>query len=429
MEIMATKLLAVGDLHLGRLPTRLPDSLGLPRSELAPAGAWQQVVELALREAVSAVLLAGDVVESGDDFFEALPRLRAGIERLDQAGIRVIGISGNHDGDVLPALAEQIPAFELIGANAQWQSTVINESAQPLVLWGWSFPGTHCHTDPLTAFPGRQDNRLTLGLLHCDRDQAGSAYAPVTTAGLKATGLDGWLLGHIHQPDPLGVDRPRGYLGTVTPLDASETGPRGPWLLTIEHGQITQWQHCPIAALRWERLVVELTGVQSEDEVRNRLLTALDSLSDQLTGHAHQPRVVGLRLHYTGACDLPAEALPTRLGREAVSGLPGAEHIASFIESTRVDLRPNVALETLAQREDHPGLLARRLLILERPADDPERRALVDAAVTQVQQATEGSQWRRLGSPPDGSETVATQLRLAGQEALRAMLSQQAQTE
>lgn len=426
---MAMKLLAVGDLHLGRLPARLPDSLGVPRAELSPAGAWQQVIDLALHESVAAVLLAGDVVESGDDFFEALPRLRVGIERLNQAGIRVIGISGNHDGDVLPALADQIPGFEFMGADGHWQSTAIHGPEDTLNLWGWSFPGTHCHTDPLTDFPGRQDNRPTLGLLHCDRDQVGSAYAPVTSTALRGAALDGWLLGHIHQPDPLGIDHPQGYLGTVVPLDASETGPRGPWLLTINKGRITDWRHCPLAALRWERLTVDLTGVTSVDEARARLLDALEHLSSQLTNSAYEPRVVGLRLHYTGACDLPADALPDQLGREAVSGLPGAEHIASFIDAARVDLRPNTPLETLAMREDHPGLLARRLLILERPADDSERRALIEAALAQVRSAAEGSQWRRLGTPPDDAEAVAAQLRQAGQEALRAMLNPQARVE
>lgn len=426
---MSMKLLAVGDLHLGRLPTRLPESLGLPLQELAPAGVWDRIVDCALQERVSAVLLAGDIVESDDDFFEALPRLRVGIQRLSDAGIRVLGISGNHDGEVLPSLAEQLPAFELIGAGGNWQSITLTDGGESVDLWGWSFPAIHYDANPLSAFPGRQDSRLTLGLLHCDRDQAGSRYAPVTGADLKDTGLDAWLLGHIHQPDTLGLDQPTGYLGTASPLDASETGPRGPWLITIENGRLTDWRHCLLAALRWERLDVDLTGVDERSGVDGRLIEALERLAGELTVTPAQPRAVGLRLRYTGTSDIVSDQLPAALGREAVSGLPGAEHIAAFVESTTVDLRPRIDLATLAEREDHPGLLARRLLILERSAEDPERQALIDSAVTHVRTVADNSQWRRLGTPPEGSTKVADQLRQAGQDALRAMLNQQADTQ
>jgi hypothetical protein len=46
---------------------------------------------------VDAVLLAGDVVEQEDDFHEAYPDLRRGVERLTGAGIRVLGAGGAWD--------------------------------------------------------------------------------------------------------------------------------------------------------------------------------------------------------------------------------------------------------------------------------------------------------------------------------------------
>ena len=47
-------------------------------------------------------LLAGDVVEQEDDFYEAYGDLRRGVDRLAAAGIPVLAVSGNHDVQVLP---------------------------------------------------------------------------------------------------------------------------------------------------------------------------------------------------------------------------------------------------------------------------------------------------------------------------------------
>ncbi len=426
---MPIKLLAVGDLHLGSRPGRLPSGLVHDNAELGPAGAWQRIIELAEHESVTAVLLAGDVVEAQHDFFEALPLLRSGITRLAQAGIRVLGVAGNHDGKVLPALTERVAHFELLGEGAQWQSAELEADGERLTLWGWSFPDRFYRQDPTTAFPGRDTPHPTLGLLHCDLDQSDTAYAPVAASRLRDLGLDGWLLGHIHRPDALSPSSLLGYLGTATGLDISEWGPRGPWLLSVQQGAIHTIEQRVIAPLRWEHLIVDVTEADSAQAITDRLTDALEALAADLSNCTRQPDAVGLRVRYTGTSDLPDTAFPERLGDQATAPLPGAAHIPAFIESIRIEVLPPVSLTALARREDHPGLLARRLLVLDRPSADPERQALLEAADEVVQQATATGSWRRLTTrradtaSPD-SEVIAEWLRQAALKALRAMLAQ-----
>ena len=135
---MTLKLLAVGDMHLGRRPSRLPGELTGKSEELGPTGAWARVVEEAIEIRVDAVALAGDVVEKENDFFEAYRELHRGVVRLTASGIRVLGVVGNHDVSVLPRLAEQIEAFELLGRGGQWQSTRLEANGETVTLWGWS---------------------------------------------------------------------------------------------------------------------------------------------------------------------------------------------------------------------------------------------------------------------------------------------------
>ena len=133
------KLLAVGDIHLGRTPSRLPMELANRVHELGPAEAWRRAVDAAIAAGVKAVLLAGDVVERDDDFFEAYRELSKGVRRLTDKGVEVIGVAGNHDVKVLPRLADQIPKFQLLGSGGEWKRYEIREGGAVLTLWAGLF--------------------------------------------------------------------------------------------------------------------------------------------------------------------------------------------------------------------------------------------------------------------------------------------------
>ena len=428
---MSLRILAIGDLHLGRIPGRLPPSLHSDAARLGPAGAWQRAVDLAIEESVTAVILAGDVTESHEDYFEALPILQTGAERLTAAGIQLVGIAGNHDGRLLPTLSQRVPGFKLLGEGGRWQSLTLEAGAEALTLWGWSFPDQHFSADPTRDFPGRSTTHPTLGLLHCHLDQVASPYAPVAAGRLRDINLDGWLLGHVHQPTPLTLPKPLGYLGSATGLHVGEAGPRGAWLLSVKDGRLSDLQHQPLAPLRWEHLDVDVSGVTDNVAVRDRFMERLERLSEALLRGPHGPRAVGLRVRLSGESDLPSTAFSLGEGDEASFPLPGAAHLTAFIESVTVEVRPTLPLTDLARRTDQPGLLARRLLVLDRSADDPERQALLGKAAAVAREAMNTGSWRRLHNDrlyeaPD-AEQIARWLRQTAATALRSMLRQQGQ--
>ena len=185
------KILAVGDMHLGRNPVRLHAEFADRARKPGPAEAWRRTVDAAIAVRVEAVLLAGDVVEKDDDFFEAYQELRKGVQRLAKAGIEVIGVAGNHDVRVLPRLAEQIPQFRLLGRDGEWERCEIGRGGHTVSLWGWSFPQAQVRQSPLAGMRLERGAGVRLGLLHCDRGVAQSPYAPVTNQELEQAGLDG----------------------------------------------------------------------------------------------------------------------------------------------------------------------------------------------------------------------------------------------
>lgn len=252
-------LLCVGDLHIGRAPTRLPDvaleGSGIDRRELGPAAAWGRIVEAAIDRDVDAVLVLGDVVDEDNALLEAVGPFGHGVRRLEAAGIPVVAIAGNHDVDALPRLVDSTTGVELLGRGARWESRIVEGRRGGSVrLVGWSFAQRAHSGSPLATLPPSwrardwQDGAgdiPTIGMLHCDQDVATSRHAPVRRAELETVPVDAWLLGHIHRPDALDGERPIGYLGSVVPLDPGESGTRGAWLA-----------HCGAAGVRMERLHV-----------------------------------------------------------------------------------------------------------------------------------------------------------------------------
>jgi DNA repair protein SbcD/Mre11 len=426
------RLLAVGDLHLGRRPSRLTEAVTavLPARELGPAAAWERVVKAAVEESVDTVALAGDVVQQEQDFFEAYSALQSGVSRLLEAGIRVLAVAGNHDMLVLPRLADELPEMTLLGREGAWDRVELAENGVEAVVWGWSFPRPRVTKSPLSSLTLQRDRRPTLGLLHADRDASASSYAPVRSTEVRAAGLDAWLLGHIHQPDLLTAMQPSGYLGSVTGLDPGELGARGPWLLEIGVSGIERVTHWPLAPLRWERLEVDLTGIAEEEEARHRVLAAIRALDHEVAANPFRPCAVGLRLRLVGR---------STLGREVERCLRAADletpreytgsRILYWVSDLHQELVPEIDLPTLARGSDPVGLLARRLVILAGPRGAPQRQAFLAQALGPLEKAAREVGERELGEPALGESEVAEVLQRAGYDLLHRLLDQRGGSE
>ncbi|MGK7294724.1 MAG: metallophosphoesterase family protein [Candidatus Wenzhouxiangella sp. M2_3B_020] len=416
------KLLAVGDMHLGRVPASLPEALAEQARGLGPEVAWRRCVEHAVRHEVEAVLLAGDVVDRERDFFAGYDQLRSGIERLLTAEIRVLAVAGNHDTHVLPRLADAVDGLELLGRDGNWETAELSAGS----IVGWSFPQRRVTRSPLADWRAPEGRRPHIGLLHCDRDQRDSAYAPVTSEELARTGLDAWLLGHVHQPDLGGDERPSGYLGSVTALRASETGVRGPWLVDTEDGRINVSQ-VPLAPLAYEPVVVDVGEIERADALDIALLEAGRRAVSERARKDSLPDALGLRVRLTGE---HPDSIALRETAQALTEDPPVFDESGcrvFIDRLDCAFGPPLDLEALARRPDPAGLLARDLLLLDGP-DTEERRQLVEEARERMNAAGAVTELHAVARTVDDDE-AADALQRAGRAALARLMAQRASRE
>ena len=423
------KLLCVGDIHLGRQPARLPAGLldEIKASELGPAAAWRLAVDLALADEVDAVLLAGDVVEQEDDFYEAYGDLRRGVDRLAAAGVPVLAVSGNHDVQVLPRLADAVPGFRLLGRGGAWEvREVAGRDGRRVQVLGWSFPERRVSTSPLVAHelpPLDSGSAPVVGLLHCDRDAAGSPYAPVRSAELADAPVDAWLLGHVHQPDRLSPPRPIGYLGSLTGLDPGEPGPRGPWRLECSGPELAL-EHLTLAPLRWEEVKVPLDRLESAEDVHTLVVSALDELHECLAAGRFRPRATGCRLRFTGRTAHPNEVRRSLAASDPLRILHPRDDVLYFVHDWRFEASPVLDLDELARGADPPAILARKILLLRGPAEDADRRALLAGARRRLESLGGRRPFAAHGLAPPTEEEAAELLERAALGALAELLDQ-----
>ena len=474
---MAARLLFVGDIHLGRTPSRLPSDLaehGVSHAELTPAAAWRRTVERAIAERVDAVVLAGDVVDRLDDRFEAMAPLREGVERLVGEGVPVLGVAGNHDVEALPRLARQIEGFRLLGADGRWQTARVDSPGGVGVrLLGWSFPSVRVRVNPLDTLRIEPEPGVaTLGVLHCDVDAGSSPYAPVGRAALQGASVDAWLLGHVHRPDALGGERPIGYLGSLSGLDPGESGPRGPWLVEVEGPGRVRAKQLALAPIRYERVAVEIAAhpadsspadaegsspadaegsspadaegsspenaegsspenaegsspEDAEDAAFNALWRGLREVAERIAGddEARAVRLVACRVELSGPGRHAAAArrVLDSPERHPTDVRDGAHY---FVERIEERARPDFDLEAIAVGDDPPALLARRLLVLQRGG--PAADALLARAGQRLDAALSAPHWQRLPDAEHVRDTLAETLVRAGTRRLEALLDQRA---
>lgn len=438
------RLLCIGDVHLGRQPSRLPAELpaSLRGGRLGPGEAWRRAVRYAIEQEVDGVLLAGDVVEDEQDFYEAYADLKKGVENLTGADIPVVGVAGNHDVEVLPRLADAVPGFRLLGRGGQWGGVELTGTGGDQVrVVGWSFPEKTVRASPLAAgLPaGGEEERTrtgrpTVGLLHCDCDQQGSPYAPVTSSELEGALVDAWILGHIHRPHLLSRPRRAVYLGSLTGLDPGETGARGPWVLEVFPDRDPLLEQTPLAPLRWEEVQVSVEGLESPEEVDTRVVRALQEVHERVGKGAYPPEAVGCRLRLVGRTPFRNE-LERRFqadrAEQAVDPRNRPQQFGSvwyFVHDVHVGALPAIDLEELAAGgEDPVSLLARRIVLL-RAGGSEERRALIAEGRRRLVSVQERAPYSRLQNPgeaPDLEDTeVAEVLEAAGLHALDRLLAQ-----
>lgn len=413
MDSQSIQLLCAGDLHLGRHPTRIPDRLDGPT--FSPREVWQDITQEAIERDVDAVVLSGDIADRENQYFEAYGAFEAGVIELDEGGIPVIVVAGNHDSEFLPRMVEDIGRdnLHLLGADGTWERWTLGEDSSPAVHFeGWSFPRQHVSTSPLDSYDlPEADDAPRVGVLHADLDSPRSQYAPIASSELRNSGVACWLLGHIHVPgiriegNPLAL-----YPGSPQALDPGERGAHGPWLVELNSDGTVTSEQIPLGTVCYDEVAVDMSTVEDLQGAGAAISTAIQQFVQEDVAtqslSAFLPRV-----KLTGRTAAHAELVN---GQNRLKDQLASKHgsVDIEIEAVSVDTRPDIDLEARADEDGPVGYLAELLLRLDDGDASGEYSHLVDEAHGALQQAQSAEAYNLLQqeselTTPERAEAVA----------------------
>ena len=277
------RLLHIADAHLD---SAFASHSGELRKRLREASreAFRRAVDLAVRERVHALLVAGDLFDGERLTLQTEGLLLEQTRRLSEAGVQVVYATGNHDPgrEGLRAHALPWPPGVHVVRDAEPREIVVRDrSGDPVGrVTAAGHPSSRESADLSRAFPRPEGILPEVALLHTQVVGAAAAdshepYAPSERARLAASGHDYWALGHVHLRQMVSEDPPVAYPGNLQGRNPRETGAKGGLLVELRRGRSPRVEFRSLATLRWEVVeVAGLSGVRGRDallqEVRDR---------------------------------------------------------------------------------------------------------------------------------------------------------------
>ncbi len=251
------KILHSADLHLDSPFEGLPAGKAAIRrgEQRALLGA---LAELAGREQVGLVLLAGDLLDSGNTFFETGEEL---VRALSNIPAPVFISPGNHDfySPKSPYARLKMPENVHIFTNPDIECVELPGLGAR--VYGAGF--TESRSGPLLAgfHAQRAEGVLNVMCIHGDVGVKTSAYDPIGEDELAASGMDYVALGHVHTASGLkkAGDTWYSWPGCPEGRGFDETGEKTVGLVELGDGACELRTAC-IASRRYELLRVDVTG-------------------------------------------------------------------------------------------------------------------------------------------------------------------------
>jgi exonuclease SbcD len=386
------EVLCTADIHIGRRPSRLPDRFD--PAEFSPRQAWTDLAATAVNQDVDAVVVAGDLVDSENRYAEAFGAVESVATTLAEADIPLVVVAGNHDADVLPDLADAIDHLQLLGRNGTWerQSLTGADGDSLLHLDGWSFPSQYHHESPLTTYDLADGGVPRLGVVHADVSDE-DRYAPVDVDDLATSGHAAWVLGHLHVPGTRHDNPPVLYPGSLQPLDPSETGSHGPWLLSVEPDGTVDAKPLDSATLQYEATVITATPEQDFHDIVD---ASHEQLRDTATACGTETDLLAITVAIEGRTDARTN-LRSRRGELTDIEITDGGTTVRVID-VAVNTKPAIDLAGRAGDDDPIGYLAGLLRALD--GDEPLEpyQDVIEEAHASVRETHESNAYRELKS-------------------------------
>jgi len=290
------KIVHAADIHAGRPASRelSQEKASIRRREVEAS--LFRIVDLVKREKAQVLLVAGD-------FFEHTYVRPAWVREVSSLFASIpktwVFISpGNHDPMVRDSLYRSTKWSQnvIVFDSPRFKEVVLKDLGIAIYGLGWN---SFFERDRLLkGFKTSRSDLFSILLLHADfitkrktsgQENAVSDYLPVWREDIENCGADYVALGHIHSPCDFNVGKSTVvYPGCPEPLDFGDQGERGIYVLVLGKASNRDLhlnqkpfkvEFVPLCARKMRAVELDITGLDTEEKVRNAILSLGDTES------------------------------------------------------------------------------------------------------------------------------------------------------
>ncbi|MCI0879628.1 MAG: DNA repair exonuclease [Chloroflexi bacterium] len=249
--------------------------------------AYDNIIELCIKEQADALLVAGDIFDSADRSLRAQLKFVDGLNRLEKAGIRSFICHGNHDP--LNGWEAQLTFPEgchRFGAAVERVPIFQNEPGRAAV-YGISYPQREVSDNLARQFVAAGSEQFSIGLLHANVDNNADheAYAPCTIRDLEDTGMDYWALGHVHTRQVLREANPTVvYPGNPQGRHPNEPDARGVYIVDVDDAGRVRLEFRAVDVVRWATLEIDISELETDQSLFDKIDHEIAQCQDNADG-------------------------------------------------------------------------------------------------------------------------------------------------
>jgi len=374
------RFIHAADIHIDSPLRGLESYPGAPTDRLRDATrqAFENLVQLAIDEAVAFVIIAGDLFDGQWRDMNTGIWTAGQFRRLEKAGIPVCLIRGNHDAESKVRTGIQWPSnvheFSVRKPETMTAASLGVADSLAVAIHGQGFAKPDIQEDLAASYPEKVRGCFNIGVLHTSLtgDPAHDRYAATTVEVLRSRGYDYWALGHIHKrsQEPLSEAPIVAISGNTQGRHIKENGAKGCLLVSVEHGQLAGMEFRETDTLRWHRASVVLDTDDGMNDLYDKTRSALQECHESSDG-----RFAAIRVEVSGACAAHRELIKSETHNDAIAQI---RDIANewddeiWIEKVKLNTSTPLDVELLRQGQDLLGELLRDVKNL---ADDTEQLA------------------------------------------------------
>ncbi len=356
------KILHTADIHIGAAESFLGKDAKIRQYETLIT--FEKIVDLAVREDVSVIAIAGDTFNSNDvesRFVDAVFNKIAA-----NPNIKVVAVAGNHDplNSESPFITRELPEnLYILGIKDE----CITFDDIKLNVYGRSFENAYMKGEEAFSLKPLENRYVNLMVQHGElKSDLNSDYNAITPKFVKFSGMDYIALGHVHKRTEIGrIDNTFfSYCGCPEGQGFDELDSKGVYIGEIGKGECNL-SFVPVAKRSHIHEKIDVAGNSGSEDICNRVITILsEKYGDCYGDNLYKIELIG---EIEESCEIVTAEITSRLNEFL--------YFVKVKDSTEYKLD----LEELSREASLKGIFVKKMLEKIEEADETEKETYKNA--------------------------------------------------